>query len=790
MVKLRDLLKEYSPSHCFRFDRIIEMVTNVSGRVNALFPTYTNHDVTHLKHVENYADRIIPNEIKSELNLDEVFFLLCGIWLHDMGMIFKDNELELFRSKTEDERDTFVVNIRESHNIRSETFIKENKEKLGLNWHEAEIIGKIAKGHRKIDLHDVVDDDYEGSNIRISFLSAILRLADECHVDKTRESALSKIGIDKKTIHDFYNSHEKIDYVRFDFEEGNILISCELKNRDDLNLINEIKSKIQDELDGISDILEVYGVNLTNVELNHHSDILIEKEMVLHLANGNFNFDEFKIGDLSNFEITDRLNKLLSESTIIENESGFELNDSLDTFEKIFKNFEDNGDLDIFYFTQYSCDMIPEILKKFNSKFGAIYLENHQSRLAILKNSPTAARIAFNFEKFLEFPNFDINSNQNGELILDYLLLMSIFNDVKYYNGGIKFNEVESAITKLNWSNDDILSRIHQYNDFDKNEFKISNNDDGVNRPISFSLKLKSDTDDILNILDSAFKSGNPAKFVGDRIIEFNVTENGETKKYSPDAIIFSPSNILFDLKLGSCWYNDVEFKRQVIDDNIIKFTSVSDKIDVNISFSISYGDEQKLNLKIWSKSQGIKDMFYFYLFAHQYSSGDFKIYYDNKLFFEGTFPENGITDEFIEEYRKLNMVNDKLNLKLVHPEDYLITEEDFVSAKIIESRIINNKVIVPSILKPVNSVTELNSILDDEGKHALIKLNSYVNVLGQEIDLGVGEANINSLLIENKDDVLKSIESYNSNQEIKLSLKIKDNDSEFIIIKFDEIKE
>lgn len=37
---------------------------------------------------------------------------------------------------------------------------------------------------------------------------------------------------------------------------------------------------------------------------------------------------------------------------------------------------------------------------------------------------------------------------------------------------------------------------MHQYKDFDKNEFKISNNDDGVDRPISFSLKLKSDTDD------------------------------------------------------------------------------------------------------------------------------------------------------------------------------------------------------------------------------------------------------------------------------------------------------
>ena len=59
MVKLRELLND-SP-YCLRYKNIIKMVTNVSGRVNALFPTYTNHDVTHLKHVEEYADRIIPN---------------------------------------------------------------------------------------------------------------------------------------------------------------------------------------------------------------------------------------------------------------------------------------------------------------------------------------------------------------------------------------------------------------------------------------------------------------------------------------------------------------------------------------------------------------------------------------------------------------------------------------------------------------------------------------------------------------------------------------------------------
>ena len=92
------------------------------------------------------------------------------------------------------------------------------------------------------------------------------------------------------------------------------------------------------------------------------------------------------------------------------------------------------------------------------------------------------------------------------------------------------------------------------------------------------------------------------------------------------------------------------------------------------------------------------------------------------------------------------------------------------------------------SISKPINSVSELEEILDDEGKQILIKLNSYVELLGQEIDLGVGVANINSLLIENKEEILNLIESYDSNQEVKVSLKVKDNNSEEIIIKFDGI--
>lgn len=789
MVQLRKLLED-NQNYFVKFNNITEKVTNVSGRINTFFPTYTNHDVQHVKYVEKYANMIIPDEIKEDLNIEEIFFLLCGIWLHDMGMLFKDDELLKYNEKSKDEKEKFTIAIRESHNIRSETYINEYSDELGLSWPEAKIIGQIAKGHRQIDLHDVDDDNYNGSNIRVSFLSAIVRLADECHVDESRESSLSKIGIDKKTIRDFYNSHEKIDQVIINHDDRNILISCKLENREDLKELNKIKSKIQKELDGIFDILGEFDINLKKVILKHYSPILIEKELILHLSEDNDDFMDFRIEGLENIEIDDRLNKLCSENMIKNIDSKFELNDSLDIFEKIFKKFEKYGDLDLLYFKKYSQDRISEIISKLNKKFNAIYLENSHSREVLLRNSPTAAKLAFNFEDIFEFPNFDINSNQNGKLIFDYLLLMSIFNDVKYYNNKINFDEVEEAIINLNHDDEDILSRIHQYRNFDENDFEIENGSNNENYPISFDLKLMSDGDEFSKILAAAFKSGNPVKFVGDRIIEFNITENGETKSYKPDALLIYPTNIFFDLKLGSCWYNNIEFKQQQINDKKIKFVSVSDKLDVNIMFAIDSNEEEpKLNLKILTKSNKIQDMFNFYLFTYQYSSGDFKIYRDDLLIFEEVFPDNGITSDFIVKYRKLNRINRKLNLNLTHDENYIITNDDFKWIDSIESRITNNIIKLLNLdIRRTCSVRDLQSVLEDENKKISIKLNVCINLLNQNIDLGMGNAIINSLCIENKEEIIKLIASQDINDEVDVELKITDNASEEILVKFEEI--
>ena len=117
------------------------------------------------------------------------------------------------------------------------------------------------------------------------------------------------------------------------------MIDCKIDNRSDLKELNEIKNKIQSELNKITDILKQSDITLTNVKLNHHSNEFIEKELILHIANGNDNFSEFEIKTFENINIQDRLTKLCSENIILEINSKFKLNETIETYEKIFKTW-------------------------------------------------------------------------------------------------------------------------------------------------------------------------------------------------------------------------------------------------------------------------------------------------------------------------------------------------------------------------------------------------------------------------------------------------------------------
>ena len=79
-------------------------------------------------------------ETKRRLNQYEIFVLCSAVWLHDIGMLMKE--------EGEDHE-----SVRKVHHIRSEEFIKKNREKLLLTDDNLYIpVGLVSKGHRKVDL--------------------------------------------------------------------------------------------------------------------------------------------------------------------------------------------------------------------------------------------------------------------------------------------------------------------------------------------------------------------------------------------------------------------------------------------------------------------------------------------------------------------------------------------------------------------------------------------------------------------------------------------------------------
>jgi len=128
------------------------------------FPYYTPHDFHHSANVEENLNWLIPDDVKDKMNSYEIFFLICAAWLHDWGMIGTHGE--------------DPINIRDEHHIRTERYFEKMYDKLNLSEHEARIVGRISKGHRKVDLNaKEYDDIIFGQSIRIRtrLLSALVR---------------------------------------------------------------------------------------------------------------------------------------------------------------------------------------------------------------------------------------------------------------------------------------------------------------------------------------------------------------------------------------------------------------------------------------------------------------------------------------------------------------------------------------------------------------------------------------------------------------------------------------
>lgn len=258
---------------------------------------YTPHDINHCKSVENYLHRLLPDQHYKSLSEYERFFLLASAWLHDIGM------LPIF---DKDDKDKPSEEIRSNHHIRSEQYINANFAEIGLLEYEANILGVIARFHRrkiKIDKcqHKIA---FPNGVVRLRLLAAYLRLADALHTDQSRAPS------EKFAIALAYNIpyYAKLHWLKSKFIIGIDVnpsiheIILHIKNPANLNDVIPVKFKAREIEKKIKSILKDNIIQDLQDELDSVSKILIDEGITYYLRvthkEHNVQFDKALLKDV------------------------------------------------------------------------------------------------------------------------------------------------------------------------------------------------------------------------------------------------------------------------------------------------------------------------------------------------------------------------------------------------------------------------------------------------------------------------------------------------------------
>lgn len=235
-------------------------------------PHFVDHGESHCKNIESLLFRIIPTNVREKMSEYEIFLLLCGVWLHDIGML----------SKQKNETDK---QVRETHHERSRNLIRRELPEIDLTEDERYIVGEIAFFHRKIEDINLAKDIYEtqiGSSLskaRVRFLCALVRLADGCEIAHSRSSRklLNITSMDEEAkFH--HETHLHVSAIDFDHVSHEIMVYIRVKHQEDaLKLSAFLKGNIEKELFSVKDVLCENGIEFNIVKINVTIDCLAEE---------------------------------------------------------------------------------------------------------------------------------------------------------------------------------------------------------------------------------------------------------------------------------------------------------------------------------------------------------------------------------------------------------------------------------------------------------------------------------------------------------------------------------
>ena len=218
------------------------------------FPSFTDHSMLHSLNVLRYCNCLVGRDRIAGLNAQECYVLIMSCYLHDIGMGIGDRDYAAFfrdvvpeswigAHPDADEADV----VRSFHQEFSGRIIQKYAGVFEIPEEYVFPIVQVSRGHRKTDLFDEreypVLTTHKGI-LRLPYLAAVIRLADELDWEKDRNPDLLFRDIELRTWMDYeiFGIHESIQNIHVDEEK--IVLTVKPKTPEFLPLVEELAQKI------------------------------------------------------------------------------------------------------------------------------------------------------------------------------------------------------------------------------------------------------------------------------------------------------------------------------------------------------------------------------------------------------------------------------------------------------------------------------------------------------------------------------------------------------------------
>ncbi len=199
--RIEKRMLELAPDLHNRYRNCVAASHRMLSRYESVFPDFTDHSVLHTLGIVDYCNTLIGEQL-SRLTADDLYVLLLGAVFHDVGMGVSKKEFEQFLLEEcpSVPMPTTVEEIpkltREWHHELSGWYVRKYWRLFDIpNEAYAAAIIQVCRGHRKTDLLDTAQYPQifpaaEGRTVCLSYLAALVRLADEMDIAANRNISI------------------------------------------------------------------------------------------------------------------------------------------------------------------------------------------------------------------------------------------------------------------------------------------------------------------------------------------------------------------------------------------------------------------------------------------------------------------------------------------------------------------------------------------------------------------------------------------------------------------------